>query len=395
MSERTAEYVHEELIKRISKCFYLLNTAPREDIVSLDRSEIQVGKLLGTGGFSEVYEVTSIDGEEDEHDCLPTTNLVVKHLRQDLLAQRNRFQQAAADLAMEAEYLSRLQHPHIAQIHGWSASGIRSFGEGHDSFFLLLDRYDGTLTDRINTWNQESTQSSEASLSHIPHFELKLRYAQQIASALDYLHSHRLLYRDLKPDNIGIRNGSIQLFDFGLCRELPQQTEDDGLFCMSGVGTWRYMAPEVVLHQRYNQKADVFSFGMVLYELFFHQKPFELYNFDMHKLLVCEGGKRPNLPQSCPIALDDVLQGIWRADPGQRSSIAEVQAGLNKLASFHRSTSHSAWSRLLNFWGSMRVPHRPMAQPTTTTTTTSALKNMILDMTSLTVGNTSSVEEGN
>lgn len=385
MAQRTVDFVQEEMKKRSNECSYLMDTEQREDIVSLDRSEIKVGKLLGTGGFSEVYEVTAIEREEDEHDCLPASNFVVKHLRQDLLAKRTKFQQAAADLAIEAEFLSRFEHPHIAKIHGWSTSGVHSFGTGsHDSFFLLLDRYDCTLADQINVWNQEDA-SVDASQG-IPHFELKMRYAQQIASALDYLHSHQLLYRDLKPENIGILNGSIQLFDFGLCRQLPEKAEEDGLFRMSGVGTWRYMAPEVVLSQRYNQKADVYSFGMVLYELFFQQKPFELHNFDMHKLLVCEGEERPSLPRSCPLLLDDILQGIWKTDPAERPSMPGVRVSLEKLVSLH--TPSTAWSRLRSFFGSMRVPHpRPMQHSAPT------LKNMMRDMTALTLGNTSSVEE--
>jgi serine/threonine protein kinase len=86
---------------------------------------------------------------------------------------------------------------------------------------------------------------------------------------------------------IGITGNTIKIFDFGLCRELPEaRPESNKAFHMSGVGTRRYMAPEVFLGQYYNLKADVYSWTIVLYAMLSLQKPFENYNTALHRLLI-------------------------------------------------------------------------------------------------------------
>jgi serine/threonine protein kinase len=95
----------------------------------------------------------------------------------------------------------------------------------------------------------------------------RLQVANKIASALSYLRILNLIFSYLKPSNIGFDiKGRIKIFDFGLCRELPPNREDmDSVHQLSGkVGISQYMAPEVVLYQNYNQKADVHSFAMVM-----------------------------------------------------------------------------------------------------------------------------------
>ncbi len=102
--------------------------------------------------------------------------------------------------------------------------------------------------------------------------------ALQIAAGLKYLHSHNIIFRDLKPANIGFDvRGDVKIFDFGLARIMP----DDGCpytdrFFMSGAGSPRYMSPEcLTLGESYNMKADIYSFAIILWEMLSASRPYD------------------------------------------------------------------------------------------------------------------------
>jgi serine/threonine protein kinase len=256
---------------------------------------------------------------------------VMKHLKQDLLMNRSRFNQAAADLVLEAKFLKALDHPNIIKIRGISSSGTNAFGDGkHDGYFIILDHLDDTLSHRIQRWKAEPPCKDTG----IQNYAEKLKFAVQIASAIEYLHDQDILYRDLKPDNVGFKGNDIQLFDFGLCRELPEETPDqEKLFRMSGVGTRRYMAPEIINDSRYNLKADVYSFAMVLYEMLSLERPHDIYSKVKLDLLVCEDGQRPQrIAPEWPGEIKELLESAWSHDPNRRPSMKQMREKLEQLA---------------------------------------------------------------
>lgn len=172
-----------------------------------------------------------------------STGYAIKHLKSELLQNSKLFEAAAADLIMEAKFLSRMDHPNILKLRGMALGGTSTFAATglFDSYFLVVDELQETLIQRIHRWKvQGSTDQYQPAM-----VLEKLKLAVQVASALAYLHHRRLVFRDLKPHNIGLKklpyhqsidttssNGSlvsssngdsniIQLFDFGFCRELP------------------------------------------------------------------------------------------------------------------------------------------------------------------------------
>jgi len=343
------------------------------DIQLIQPDEIfSVDRVLGSGAFSQVSAVTTKDGKR--YAC--------KHLQQKLMEKPEDFQLAAAELAFEAHILSSFDHPNILKIRGWAANGIASFESGtHDSFFLMLDLLEETLDQRIIRWRDQELnllQNESNATGSLPNLILdenvttehafyhnqnfshqrhmlqndiadtnlrqqtlyleKIRIMSEIASALDYIHAQGVVFRDLKPQNIGFSaaTNSVQIFDFGLSRELPY-LDTSAPFSMSGkVGTLRYMAPEVATNQAYNISSDVYSWAIVSYELLSLEKPFDGWTRDLHAELVCGRGIRPETTNTLhPICSDMklILEQAWNPIPSNRGTMSQIGVQLQCLSS--------------------------------------------------------------
>lgn len=234
------------------------NNSTHNEVPLLDRSEILAGTRLGNGAFSEVYQIWGFKLQDQDWQRESRENLarnamsengncayVLKHLRNELTHDKSRFIHAASDLVLEALFLSKFDHENIIRLRGTSR-GIESFDNtNHDGFFLILDRLDCTLSDKIGQWARHASCRRKVYSRSLWDYSEKIDLALQIARGLDYLHDRDVLYRDLKPDNIGIQTVDgrqvVKIFDFGLCRELPEECPvDTKVFHMSGVGTRRY-----------------------------------------------------------------------------------------------------------------------------------------------------------
>ena len=184
--------------------------------------------------------------------------------------------------------------------------------------------------------------------------------AHDLASALAFLHSRRIIHRDLKSDNIGFDiRGDIKIFDFGLARELPpaEQANLHGAWKMTGAtGTPRYMSPEVALEQPYNESCDSYSFCMLLWEILALKTPFELYGMKTFKERVWRGPhKRPPLDPAWPRSLHGLFNRGWSPVLSERQPMATVTEMLRNEVIRSREDVDEEWG--LNVEDERRSTH--------------------------------------
>lgn len=132
---------------------------------------------------------------------------------------------------------------------------------------------------------------------------------------------------DLKPANVGFNvRDDVTLFDFGLARKMPGGKSDvDDAFEMSGgVGTLRYMSPEVSKGEAYNQSTDVYSFSLLLHEILSLEKPFATMTRGQHKEQVVKGGLRPVIHSSWSRPIQKLMRTGWDANFSVRPSMQDV-----------------------------------------------------------------------
>lgn len=225
---------------------------------TFDRYEIT--SLLGSGGMGEVYLARDLRLER---------KVAIKILPSGFTRDTSRIQR----FKQEAKAVSSLNHPNIITIHEVGEAGLESDGEMALRHFIATEFVDGkTLREIISSRNISVLAS--------------LDIGAQIASALSAAHEAGIVHRDIKPENVMIRRDSIvKVLDFGLAK-LTERNEgpvdpdaptaarldtDPGTV----LGTATYMSPEQVRGMRVDARSDIFSLGIVLYEMISGQMPFK------------------------------------------------------------------------------------------------------------------------
>lgn len=262
--------------------------------VLIDRrlGRYQLLSLVGRGGMGEVY-------------CAVDTRLnrlvAVKVLPSYLAGDSERLRR----FEHEARAIAALNHPHICTLH--------DIGNDDQMPYLVFEYLAGELlSDRLS---RERLDASQA-----------LGYALQICDALAHAHEHGILHLDLKPQNIMVTRTGAKLFDFGIA-ELRDSGNSSGEVAKAEGGAIRagtpgYLAPEQSAGRATDVRTDVFSFGVVLYELFTGTK---------------RKGPIPAATAS-PAGLDSLIARCLSAEPAERwSSMAELSLELKTIS--HRLPS--------------------------------------------------------
>ena len=268
---------------------------------------------LGEGGMAVVYKAFDTRLERD---------VAIKIIRTD------QFAPAVLDRILkrferEAKAMARLSHPNIVK--------VLDFGDHEGSPYLVMEYLPGgTLKQQLG--------------KPIP-FTEAAALLQPIAEALEYAHSEKILHRDVKPSNILVtRNGRLMLTDFGIAKLLDAEEGQTLTGTGVGVGTPEYMSPEQGLGREVDARTDVYSLGVVFYELVTGSKP---YQADTPMAVVL---KQVNDPLPRPGELvkdipDKVEQAIFKAlgkKPEDRyQTMQEFETALEQLeASLTASQEH-------------------------------------------------------
>lgn len=270
---------------------------------------------IGVGGMGEVYRAS---------DARLGRDVAIKVLPAEWVADQDRM----ARFHREAQVLASLNHPHIAAIYG--------FEESTAAHALVMELVEGaTLADRI-----------QASPTGLP-IEDVLSIARQIAEALEYAHERGIVHRDLKPANIKITpDGQVKVLDFGLAKALSKESSNDGAAnsptlslaaTAAGMilGTAAYMAPEQAKGKAVDRRADIWAFGVIVYEMLTGRMAFagETASETMAFVMTREP-EWSALPAETPPRLRDLLRRSFVKDPRSRArDIGDLRIAIEEIAS--------------------------------------------------------------
>jgi serine/threonine-protein kinase PpkA len=234
----------------------------------------ELKKFLGSGGAADVFLAV-----DPKHSRLVAIKVLINTRFADTIAVRR--------FIKEAQTISRLHHPNIVRIHGT--------GKINSLNYMVMEFLPESLKQRIRVRRQIGLQEALAIIN-------------QIAAALFYAHKKGFIHRDVKPDNIMFRaDGTPVIVDFGIARVLEATSN----ITRSGtsLGTPRYMSPEQLNAKRVDGRSDIYSLGVVLYEMISGAPPFKG-SQTMSVILKHIGEPIPKLPEelrSCQQLIDRML----------------------------------------------------------------------------------------
>jgi serine/threonine protein kinase len=360
-------------------------------------NDVVFGDLIGSGTFASVYKVklpnhsfvtpssffsfprdlvpsTSNDDlllGENEDDVIETfvsssrhsynsvrdvgastKTYALKRLNAIALNSASNVQLGISGMIFEARVLSqvlRSHHPNIVQMYGLSPNFFMDPNQG----FIILEYLNDTLDKRLLRLKERQSMLSDHSTKEgrfqrifdlnskqekkqtiqYEQFKRTKFYGLGIASALAHLHRHRILYRDLKPANIGFdEHGMIKLFDFDLSRILDEADVNNNRRLTAGVGSLRYMSPECSMGKPYGFPSDVHSFAILLWEICTLQRPYNnVHTTSVLVKMAFLGLERPSLRLVTSSPVKALLQKSWNPNPEQRPCFRSIVNTLRSL----------------------------------------------------------------
>lgn len=264
----------------------------------IDPKDLEVLEFVGRGAMGEVFEAMFLEAPV-AFKRIPTSMLNEKTCEQFI---------------MEVKILQSLRHPHVVQLMGvtWQRDS-----EMVGMVLELMHRGSlrSVLMDRrlLLTWEDP-----------------KGKLAIDIAKGMAFLHGQGLIHRDLKTDNILVSNTFTgKVSDFGTSKVVKE-------YCTTPVGTPFWRAPEVIRAEKYDSKADIYSFALILLEIHIQENPFERMSqmeaMEFPHLVAHEGYRLP-LPSDMPEDIESLVKDCWLEDPKHRPPFSLIRRRLQRFLS--------------------------------------------------------------
>uniref|UniRef100_A0A672JFT3 Tyrosine-protein kinase receptor n=1 Tax=Salarias fasciatus TaxID=181472 RepID=A0A672JFT3_SALFA len=288
---------------------------PTTYVQHIKRRDIILKRELGEGAFGKVFLAECYNLSPTKDKML----VAVKTLKDPTLAARKDFQR-------EAELLTNLQHEHIVKFYGVCVDGdplimvFEYMKHGDLNKFLRAHGPDAMIL----VDGQPLQTNGELGLSQMLHI------ASQIAAGMIYLASQHFVHRDLATRNCLVGNGLlVKIGDFGMSRDIYSTD-----YYRVGGHTMlpiRWMPPESIMYRKFTTESDVWSFGVILWEIFTYGKQpwFQLANNEVIECIT--QGRVLERPRLCPKEIYDMMLGCWQREPQQRLNIKDIQKMLFTL----------------------------------------------------------------
>ena len=275
----------------------LLTDLPTLDLKKGDKiAAFEIEKLLGKGGMGEVYLA---------HDTRLNRPVAIKILPPATALDSN----ANKRLLLEAQAAAALEHPNICTIH--------EIGEAEGYSFIVMQYVEGkALSDLLKNGALSLRQS--------------LKIASQVAEAIGDAHAHGIIHRDIKPANIIVSaNDQVKVLDFGLAKKFTTEDEESEISSIKSIlshpglilGTASYMSPEQARGIPVDLRTDLWSLGVVLYEMTVGRKPFE--GNSLADKLVSILHDEPTFPEDFNPKLKEILMRLIQKDLDKRYQTAD------------------------------------------------------------------------
>lgn len=269
-----------------------------EEEWSADMSQLFIGFKFATGRHSRIYR-----GVYKQRDV--AIKLISQPEEDENLANflENQF-------ISEVALLFRLRHPNIITFIAACKK---------PPVFCIITEYmtGGSLRKYLHQQEPHS----------VP-LNLVLKLALEISRGMQYLHSQGILHRDLKSENLLLgEDMCVKVADFGISCLESQCGSAKGF-----TGTYRWMAPEMIKEKHHTKKVDVYSFGIVLWELLTALTPFDNMTPEQAAFAVCQKNARPPLPSACPQAFRHLIKRCWSRNPNKRPHFDEIVSILETYA---------------------------------------------------------------
>lgn len=290
-----------------------IDTRERKVDTFFDKVDITYHKCLGKGAFGEAWRVVfrTKDSCVNQDDVFNRLSCNGTHWAMKIVSL-SRLKEDDRNLIRNEKCIwETLCHPNILK--------LEHFFESNNTMYFVSELMEETLLDVHERMHRLGAKPKSITICN---------FLIPVASAMMHMHSLGLIHRDIKSENILLKNQgeTIKLSDFGLSRVVK------GKEMTFETGSYRWMAPEVIRHERYNHKCDVFSFAMLMYETITLSVPFSKFSPVEAAFEVAKFGRRPVLPPTSK-DFEKLIEDCWRQDSKLRPEFEEIKTRLSDILS--------------------------------------------------------------